>query len=107
MVANGGESEPVRKLFQDPAAFDVWFSKWSKEADRVTQLSVMRAVNPVRIPRNHRVEQVIQSAYAGEFDPFHRLVEGLATPYREDAECAEYETPPRPEEVVRETFCGT
>ena len=107
VVANGGESEPVRKLFQDPAAFDVWFSKWSKEADRVTQLSVMRAVNPVRIPRNHRVEQVIQSAYAGEFDPFHRLVEGLATPYREDAECSEYETPPRPEEVVRETFCGT
>ena len=106
-VANGGDSESVRKLYRDPAAFDVWFEKWSKEADLVVLLSVMRAVNPVRIPRNHRVEEVIQSAYNGEYAPFHRLVDALSSPYSENADYAEYEVPPLPEEIVRETFCGT
>ena len=106
-VADGGELEPVRKLFKDAAAFDVWCAKWSKEADTVTQLSVMRAVNPVRIPRNHRVEEAIQNAYSGEYAPFHRLVDALSSPYSDSAEYAEYEVPPRPEEIVRETFCGT
>ena len=106
-VANGGESEHVRELFRDATAFDVWHAKWLKEADTVTQLAVMRAVNPIRIPRNHRVEQVIQSAYAGEYAPFHRLVDALGSPFGEDAVYAEYEMPPRPEEIVRETFCGT
>lgn len=106
-VAAGGESEPVRKLFTDGAAFDVWWAKWSTEADPVTQLSVMRAVNPVRIPRNHRVEEAIQNAYSGEYTPFHRLVDALASPYTDNAEYSEYEVPPRPEEIVRETFCGT
>lgn len=106
-VANGGASESARKLFTEPAAFDAWFGKWSKVAETVTQLAVMRAVNPVRIPRNHRVEQVIQSAYNGEYAPFHRLVDALALPFSENADYAEYEVAPRPEEVVRETFCGT
>ena len=106
-VANGGDSESVRKLYRDPAAFDVWFEKWAKEADLVALLSVMRAVNPVRIPRNHRVEEAIQNAYSGEYAPFHRLVDALSSPYSENADYAEYEVPPRPEEIVRETFCGT
>ncbi len=106
-VANGEESGSVRRLYKDPAAFDVWFEKWSKEVDLVVLHAVMRGVNPVRIPRNHRVEQVIQSAYNGEYAPFHRLVDALALPFSENVDYADYEAPPRPEEVVRETFCGT
>jgi uncharacterized protein YdiU (UPF0061 family) len=67
----------------------------------------MRAANPILIPRNHRVEQAIQSAYAGDFAPFHRLVDGLAAPYADRVEYAHLETPPRPEEIVHKTFCGT
>ncbi len=106
-VANGEKLEAVRKLFREPTAFDAWFEKWSKMADTVTQLAVMRAVNPVRIPRNHRVEQVIESAYNGEYAPFHRLVDALALPFSDNADYAAYEEAPRPDEIVRETFCGT
>jgi uncharacterized protein YdiU (UPF0061 family) len=106
-VAGGAEAEALRDLFREKPAFNDWFAKWSTAADTPAQLSVMRAVNPVRIPRNHRVEQVIKSAYAGEFDPFHRLVKGLANPYTVDEKYADLEIPPSPEEVVRETFCGT
>ena len=66
----------------------------------------MRAANPILIPRNHRVEQAIQSAYAGDFTQFHRLVAALAAPYTEQIEYADLETPPRPEELLPETFCG-
>ena len=31
----------------------------------------------------------------------------LAAPYAEQVEYADLETPPRPEEIVQETFCGT
>ena len=40
----------------------------------------MRGANPILIPRDHRVEQAIQSAYVGDFVPFHRLVDALAAP---------------------------
>jgi uncharacterized protein YdiU (UPF0061 family) len=67
----------------------------------------MRGANPILIPRNHRVEQAIQSAYIGDLAPFHRLVDALAAPYAEQVEYADLETPPQPEEIVHETFCGT
>jgi uncharacterized protein YdiU (UPF0061 family) len=67
----------------------------------------MRASNPILIPRNHRVEEAIQSAYNGDYAPFHCLVEALANPYSEQAEYADLEKAPLPEEVVCETFCGT
>ena len=70
-------------------------------------LAAMRAANPILIPRNHRVEQAIQRGYGGDFGPFHRLVDALAAPYAEQAEYADLEAPPRPEEIVHQTFCGT
>ena len=67
----------------------------------------MRAANPILIPRNHRVEQAIGSAYGGDYAPFHRLVDALEAPHAEQAEYADLEAPPRPEEIVQQTFCGT
>jgi uncharacterized protein YdiU (UPF0061 family) len=68
----------------------------------------MAAGNPVFLPRNHLVEEVIAAAVAGEhFEPFHDLVEVLARPTQWRPEKARYARPPRPEEVVRQTFCGT
>jgi uncharacterized protein YdiU (UPF0061 family) len=67
----------------------------------------MRAAHPVLIPRNHRIEQAIQGAYAGDFGPFHRLVDALAAPYAEQTDYIDLETPPRPEEIIHQTFCGT
>jgi uncharacterized protein YdiU (UPF0061 family) len=94
-------------MFSGGEPFQKWFAKWRSEADPARRLSDMRAANPIRIPRNHRVEQAIQSAYGGDFASFHRLVDALAAPYVDQVEYADLETPPRPEEVVHETFCGT
>ena len=106
-VADGEDSQALVAMFCSSAPFEKWFAKWRCEADTATHLADMRAANPILIPRNHRVGQAIQSAYAGDFAQFHRLVDALAAPYADQVEYADLETPPRPEEIVHETFCGT
>jgi uncharacterized protein YdiU (UPF0061 family) len=106
-VAGGEGSQVLTAMFRNRKPFETWFTKWRSVADPDRHLSDMRATNPIRIPRNHRVEQAIQSAYGGDFAPFHRLVEALADPYVDKIEYADLEAPPRPDEIVHETFCGT
>jgi len=70
-------------------------------------VSEMRRVNPVFIPRNHRVEEVIVAANAGIYEPLDRLLGILENPFAPQPENEEYMAEPRPEEIVYETFCGT
>jgi uncharacterized protein YdiU (UPF0061 family) len=68
----------------------------------------MRRANPAFIPRNHRVEEVIQAALAdADFAPFERLLSVVTRPYEEQPEHAELADAPAPEERVTATFCGT
>jgi uncharacterized protein YdiU (UPF0061 family) len=107
-VAAGDDSGVLSGMFSSREPFEKWFAKWRGEtAEASSRLAAMRCANPTLIPRNHRVEQAIQSAYAGDFAPFHRLIDALAAPYADQVEYADLETPPGPEEIVRQTFCGT
>ncbi len=106
-VAGGADPTTLAAMFVGSEPFGRWFEKWRRDANPARHLADMRAANPVLIPRNHRVEQAIQSAYRGDYAPFHRLVDALAAPYAEQVEYADLEAPPRPEEIVHETFCGT
>jgi uncharacterized protein YdiU (UPF0061 family) len=67
----------------------------------------MRAVNPVFIPRNHQVESALAAAVEGDFGPFERLLAVLSRPFGDDPEFARFAAPPREEERVLQTFCGT
>jgi uncharacterized protein YdiU (UPF0061 family) len=106
-VAGGETTETISAMFSSSEPFEKWFVKWRREAAPAEQLAGMRAANPILIPRNHRVEQAIQGAYGGDFAPFRRLVDALAAPYTEQAAYGDLERPPQPEEIVRQTFCGT
>ena len=64
----------------------------------------MLRVNPAVIPRNHQVEAALAAAEQGDLAPFDALVEAVADPFR-DSET--YMAPPRPDEIVEATFCGT
>ena len=89
-----------------PETFDAWRARWQerlKGADR----DLMRAANPAFIPRNHRVEEALAAAVEGDFAPFETLVTVLSKPYDDQPEFAAYMDPPRPEQVVLRTFCGT
>lgn len=68
----------------------------------------MYAANPAFVPRNHLVQAAIRAAEEdGDFSPFHRLVERLANPWTYCGSDADLARPPRPDEMVRRTFCGT
>ena len=67
----------------------------------------MKAVNPAFIPRNHRIQQAIDAAQCGDFTRFADLNAVLSKPYHDQPEYADYQNPPKPDEVVHRTFCGT
>ncbi|MBO9401442.1 protein adenylyltransferase SelO [Shimia sp. R9_3] len=89
--------------------FQDWHSRWQRrlEAETTDPKATMAAANPVRIPRNHRIEALIQAALQGDYAPFHRLHAALAQPYDVIEEFADLTAPPEPGEVVTHTFCGT
>jgi uncharacterized protein YdiU (UPF0061 family) len=68
----------------------------------------MRAVNPAFIPRNHRIEAVIQAATSrDDFAPFEELLTVLSRPYEDQPAFLHYAEPPEPDQRVLQTFCGT
>ena len=107
------QSGSIAGFFELPDRFQPWIEKWraqlaSEQTSDIDRQQTMLALNPVFIPRNHLVEEVIRAASdMDDFEPFHRLVERLAHPCRYEAADAHYAMPPRPEQVVARTFCGT
>lgn len=102
-IATGG---PARDEFVDPTAFDAWELKW-KEQIKTPDLDAMARHNPAFIPRNHRIEQAITEARAGDRSLFDRLNRVLAAPYEDQPEHADLQDPPTEQELVTRTFCGT
>lgn len=99
-----GLSLAAGQLTSLPETFADWFAEWqSSEPD----MQVMKAANPVIIPRNHQVEAVIQAALKEDFEPFHHLVDALKNPYLAELADSIYAEPPEDHEVVQNTFCGT
>ena len=84
--------------------FDGWHARW---LDRGPDRDAMMRANPAVIPRNHRVEEAISAAYAGDLGPFEALSRVLAEPWQESAANAPYRTPAAAHERVTRTFCGT
>ncbi len=94
--------------FTDPSAFSAWAEGWRARLEgEPYPEGVRRAANPAFIPRNHRMEEMIEAAVEGDYAPFNRLVEVLARPYEDQPGAADLQRPPLPEEVVPATFCGT
>jgi len=67
----------------------------------------MQAANPAFIPRNHLVEEAIRAAVDdADYAPFEALMTVLASPFDDRPAHARYAAPPRPDQVVHQTFCG-
>ena len=103
----------VRALFEDPTAYDEWAVLWRERmaaegGDTALRVGFMRSANPAFIPRNHLVEEALAAAIErADFAPFEQLLTVLSKPYDDQPEFARYTAPPRPDQVVRQTFCGT
>lgn len=102
---------PAGELYESET-FQNWFARWQnrlkKEKQELeTSYVLMRSLNPAVIPRNHKVEEALQAGEKGDFDPLHALLHAIDKPYQDDEHLLPYQSPPRPEEKVLQTFCGT
>ncbi|UCB54993.1 MAG: YdiU family protein [Thiotrichales bacterium] len=110
---DGSDDNTVLALFDDAESMAQWLERWrgrlrqESSADEERK-ALMRAVNPIYIPRNHLIEAAIRAAEDdGDFSVFHALHQVLQQPYDVQPGKETYMQPPRPHEVVRQTFCGT
>ena len=55
-----------------------WLQRWH---DLNPDAALMRRTNPVRIPRNHLVEEALQAASNGDFEPFEELLAAVTDPF--------------------------
>lgn len=93
--------------------FIVWKDKWQarlgqqqESRDKARQL--MKDNNPAIIPRNHRVEEALETAVEHkDYGVMERLLETLSNPYAYSPMQEEYaKLPPQSTQAYR-TFCGT
>ncbi len=99
-------------LFSRGDALDSWLSRWRArlaEEDRGERerVAAMRATNPAYVFRNHLAERVIAAAREDDFAPLDDLLRVLERPFDDHPGYEAYAEPPRPQEVVTQTFCGT
>jgi len=98
-LLEGGDFGP------EAPARNEWLNNWRKAAASATPEALNKA-NPAIIPRNHQIEKMIELARAGDFSHFETLMDNLSRPQETPKDHA-LMTPPKPEEVVQATFCGT
>ena len=95
-----GEEEPIRALFAEPSAYDLWSGHWRARLAReaaapVERAQTMRRANPAFIPRNHRVEEALSAAVErADYAPFNTLLTILSRPFDDQPEFADFAEPP-------------
>ncbi len=105
------EKLPAVDLYKDPD-FTNWRSQWQSRLSReggpsTLAYSTMSAVNPVIIPRNHRVEEALDAAENDEdLSVLHKLLEALSKPFEAAKDLAFYQEP-QEDDCSYRTFCGT
>ena len=103
----------ARGLFEEPAAFDAWDATYrdrlaQEPQDEAARRTAMQAVNPVYIPRNHKVEAALAAAIQeDDFAPFEELLVVLAKPFEERPGFESYANPPSGDSKNYRTYCGT
>jgi uncharacterized protein YdiU (UPF0061 family) len=112
-AAGSAPDAALASMFKNEQGFSSWLERWRSRTmqepdDAGDRAARMRAVNPAFIPRNHRVEAMIEAAVEREdFAPFEELLVVLAQPFEDQASFQRYMDPPEPHERVSQTFCGT
>ncbi|MBF0175786.1 MAG: YdiU family protein [Magnetococcales bacterium] len=106
------DSPPAEEIFQQ-RAFKEWHKKWQARLEReplsrTASLELRRTRNPAIIPRNHKVEEALNTASEkGDLLLVKKLLEALSSPYDDHPELIPYQTLPEADNRVYQTFCGT
>ena len=108
-----GNGTPVRALFEDPTLFDAWEIDWRVRLSREKVSAAdcagsMDQVNPIYIPRNHKVEEVFYVAVNhGDISEFQDMLSVVLEPFDEVSGCEGFVGLREKTAVPYQTFCGT
>lgn len=107
-----GDASMLEALLPNADAMAPWIADWWAHLERETiapleRADAMDAVNPLYIPRNHKVEAALAAAEGGDMAPWLELLEVVRNPYVARTEWADYAEPAPAEAGPYTTFCGT
>jgi len=109
----GINEDLLKTQFQEHDRLSDWLLKWtktlkSKNLNKKDVINMMDKTNPFFIPRNHLLEKIIDAATKNnDFSQMKILLKVFSNPYKEQPENETYSKPPKPNEIVKQTFCGT
>ena len=92
--------------------FLIWKKRWEdrlklNNSDPKKTLNLMKSVNPLVIPRNHKVEEALESANSNDLSLVKKLIKVLEKPYEKIGENVDYQSPAPFDAKDYKTFCGT
>ena len=99
------------KIYNDKN-FLIWKEKWEKRLklnnnSQEKYLKLMHSVNPLVIPRNHKVEEALAAANEGDFEIMNKLLTILKKPYDNQDNIIDFQSSAPSNNVKYQTFCGT
>ena len=107
-----GKDSLFLNQFKEEEKIKEWLSNWKvtvKELnlDSEEMVKKMDSINPIYIPRNHNVDKAIKAAYEDNLEPMNELLVVLKNPFKENKKYSHLTIPPKEEERILQTFCGT
>ena len=99
------------KIYKDEN-FLIWKKRWEQRLKINNNspekfLKLMRTVNPIVIPRNHKVEEALDAANNGDLKLLKKLTKVLEKPYQNQKDIYNYQSPALSSGQKYQTFCGT
>jgi uncharacterized protein YdiU (UPF0061 family) len=107
-LSTSARAEAARRADSE---FEAWHARLdARRAGQPQSLAegeaLMRRSNPAFIPRNHKVEEALRAASAGDLTVMHQLLDVLSKPYDHDRDVPAFSAPGEQTGNYR-TFCGT
>ncbi len=92
--------------------FENWLKVWKNRSNlnnsyKEKQLELMKQVNPVIIPRNHKVEEALSDATNDNYETLNTLCSIVKNPYNSEGDNFEFQSPAPISKEKYQTFCGT
>jgi uncharacterized protein YdiU (UPF0061 family) len=84
-----------------------WKGRLKNDHDFTLALTCMQSKNPVCIPRNHWVEEVLSEALHENLLPLEQLLDLIRSPYIQREADPPFKPMPAHFDLTYKTFCGT
>jgi len=112
MDNNENYFEKFKSYFSKPNDINNWLGDWKsrlsfEKENKEDIFNFIKKINPAYIPRNHRIEEMINNALEGDFSLFNLLNEILSEPFDDQNRHIQYQNAPTLSQEVKQTFCGT